>query len=76
MWLYTLAVLGRHSETYRQKGVDLVRQIHAPFLVPGRSIIWKMQEDLSGSYDGTDFGVQFTFSGTVVYSESLIAAGM
>jgi len=67
MWLYALAILGRHSDTYRQKGVDLVRQIHAPFLVPGRGIIWKMQEDLSGPYDGTGFGALDAFDGYVSY---------
>jgi hypothetical protein len=28
MWLYALAVLGRHIPDYTRKGVELVRQIH------------------------------------------------
>ena len=28
MWLYALAVMGRHIPRYREKGVDLVHQIH------------------------------------------------
>ena len=46
MWLYALSVFARHESTYRQKGIELAKQIHAPFLVPGRGIIWKMLEDL------------------------------
>jgi hypothetical protein len=67
MWLYALAVLGDHIPAYRQKGVDLVHQIHKPFLVPGRGIIWKMQEDLSGPYPGYGFGALDAFDGYVSY---------
>lgn len=67
MWLYALAALGRHKATYRQKGIQLVRQIHEPFLVPGRGIIWKMEEDLSGPYAGTGFGALDAFDGYVSY---------
>jgi hypothetical protein len=67
MWLYALAVLGRHKPVYRQKGIELVRQIHAPFLVPGRGIVWKMQEDLSGPYAGTGLGALDAFDGYVSY---------
>lgn len=67
MWLYALAVLGRHKDVYKQKGVDLVRQIHEPFLIPGRGIVWKMQEDLSGPYPGTGLGALDAFDGYVSY---------
>ncbi len=67
MWLYALAVLGRHRPDYRQKGVELVRQIHEPFLVPDRGVIWKMQEDLSGPYPGIGFGALDAFQGYVAY---------
>jgi hypothetical protein len=67
MWLYALAILGRHIATYTQKGIELVRQIHEPFLVPGRGIIWKMQEDLSGPYAGTGLGALDAFDGYVSY---------
>lgn len=67
MWLYALAVFGRHEDSYTQKGIELVHQIHEPFLVPGRGIIWKMQEDLSGPYDGTGFGALDAFDGYVSY---------
>jgi hypothetical protein len=52
---------------YRQNGIELVRQIHQPFLVPGRGIVWKMQEDLSGPYAGTGLGALDAFDGYVSY---------
>jgi hypothetical protein len=67
MWLFALAVLARYRSRYRQQGVELVRQIHEPFLVPGRGIIWKMQEDLSGPYPGTGLGALDAFDGYVSY---------
>lgn len=52
---------------YRQQGIELVRQIHDPFLVPGRGIVWKMQEDLSGPYPGTGLGALDAYDGYVSY---------
>jgi hypothetical protein len=67
MWLYGLVVLARHRPEYRQQGIELVRQIHEPFLVPGHGIVWKMQEDLSGPYPGTGLGALDAFDGYVSY---------
>jgi len=67
MWLYALSVLARHLPSYRAKGVDLVRQIHRAFVVPGRGVIWKMQEDLSAPYPGYGFGALDAFDGYVSY---------
>ena len=67
MWLYALAVLARHKPAYRRQGIELVRQIHRAFLVPGRGVIWKMQEDLSGPYPGIGFGALDAFDGYVSY---------
>ncbi len=67
MWLYALAVLGRHKPEYRQQGIELVRQIHDRFLVPGQGIIWKMEEDLSGPYAGTGLGALDAYDGYVSY---------
>ena len=67
MWLYALSVLARHLPAYRAKGVDLVRQIHDAFVVPGRGVIWKMKEDLSGPYPGYGFGALDAFDGYVSY---------
>jgi hypothetical protein len=67
MWLQALATLGRHRPAYRSKGIELVRQIHDPFLVPGRGIHWKMKEDLSGPYPGFGLGALDAFDGYVAY---------
>ena len=67
MWLYALAVMGRHIPRYREKGIDLVHQIHDAFLVPGRGVIWKMKEDLSGPYPGYGLGALDAFDGYVSY---------
>jgi hypothetical protein len=67
MWLFALAVLGRHIPRYRQTGIDLVHQVHDPFLVPGHGVIWKMQEDLSGPYPGYGLGALDAFDGYVSY---------
>jgi len=67
MWLYALAVLGRHLPAYRERGVALARDIHGPFVVPGRGVLWKMKEDLSGPYPGYGFGALDAFDGYVSY---------
>src|SRR5512134_856428 len=33
MWLFALAVLGRHVEGYRDQGIALARAVHDPFVV-------------------------------------------
>jgi hypothetical protein len=67
MWLYALAVIGRHLPGYRRKGVDLVRQIHDAFLIRGRGVVWKMKEDLSAPYPGYGLGALDAFDGYVSY---------
>jgi hypothetical protein len=67
MWLFALAVLGDHIPRYRERGIELVRQIHDPFLIPGRGVIWKMKEDLSGPYPGYGLGALDAFDGYVSY---------
>jgi hypothetical protein len=67
MWLYALGILGRHIADYRQLGIELARQIHGPFVRPGRGVIWKMKEDLSGPYPGYGFGGLDAFDGYVSY---------
>ncbi len=67
MWLYALAVLGRHIADYRRIGVELALQIHSAFVLPGRGVIWKMKEDLSGPYPGYGLGALDAFDGYVSY---------
>jgi hypothetical protein len=67
MWLYALSVLGRYEPACRQKGIALAHDIHGPFVVRGRGVIWKMKEDLSGPYPGYGFGALDAFDGYVSY---------
>ncbi len=67
MWLYALGVLGRQIPDYRQKGVELAKQIHDAFVVPGRGVIWKMNEDLTSPYPGYGFGALDAFDGYISY---------
>ncbi len=67
MWLFALHVLGRFKPEYREQGVRLAHDIHRPFVVAGRGVIWKMKEDLSGPYPGYGFGALDAFDGYVSY---------
>jgi hypothetical protein len=67
MWLYVLYMLGRLKPEYRERGIQLARDIHRPFVVPGGGVIWKMKEDLSGPYAGYGFGALVAFDGYVSY---------
>jgi hypothetical protein len=67
MWLFALARLGDFDPRYRERGVRLARDIHAAFVIPGRGVIWKMKEDLSGPYPGYGLGALDAFDGYVSY---------
>ena len=67
MWLFALYRLGQVNSLYRQRAIELARQIHPRFVVPGLGVYWKMREDLSGPYPGIGFGALDAFHGYVVY---------
>jgi hypothetical protein len=67
MWLFALAQLGDLKPAYRARGVALARDIHAAFVTPGRGVIWKMEEDLSGPYPGYGFGAMDAYDGYASY---------
>ncbi len=67
MWIYALAALGEHDRRYHCKGIELVRQIHDRFLVPGHGVVWKMKEDLSEPYPGFGLGALDAFDGYISY---------
>ncbi|MCK9376703.1 MAG: hypothetical protein M0P73_11185 [Syntrophobacterales bacterium] len=67
MWLYALGCLGHLKPAYRDRAVELARQIHPRFVLPGTGVWWKMAEDLSGPYPGYGFGGLDHFHGYVVY---------
>jgi hypothetical protein len=67
MWLFALARVGDLKPEYRTRGVALARDIHHAFVIPGRGVIWKMSEDLSGPYPGFGLGAMDAYDGYVSY---------
>ncbi len=67
MWLFALWRLSQVRPEYRARAVQLVRDIHPAFLVPGRGVLWKMREDLSGPYPGYGYGALDPFHAATVY---------
>ena len=67
MWLYALAVLGKFIPTYRDKGIELVEQIHDRFVIPNEGVIWKMNEALDAPYPGYGLGALDAFDGYISY---------
>ena len=61
MWLFALERLGRVKPAYRDRAIELVRQIHPAFVRPGAGVVWKMREDLSGPYPGYGLGLCFRY---------------
>ncbi len=67
MWLFALSRLSEHMPEYRDRGIELARDVHRAFVLPHRGVIWKMKEDLSGPYPGFGYGGLDAFNGYVVY---------
>ncbi|KAB0264432.1 hypothetical protein [Microvirga brassicacearum] len=67
MWLFALARLGDVKPDYRARGIALARDIHRAFVIPGRGVVWKMTEDLSGPYPGYGLGAIDAYDGYVSY---------
>ena len=67
MWLYALGCFSRVDGHYRDNAIALARDIHRAFVIPGRGVIWKMSEDLSGPYPGYGWGSMDAYDGYVAY---------
>src|SRR5438105_12935343 len=67
MWLFALARLGDVKPEYRERGIALARDIHRAFVIPGRGVVWKMKEDLSGPYPGYGLAAMDAYDGYVSY---------
>src|SRR5215211_9347288 len=67
MWLFALARLGDLMPHYRERGIALARDVHPAFVLPGRGVIWKMQEDLSAPYPGYGLGAMDAYDGYISY---------
>jgi hypothetical protein len=67
MWVFALWRLGQINQKYVDYPIDLVKQIHKPFLNKGIGVYWKMKEDLSGPYKGYGYGAMDHLDGYVIY---------
>ncbi len=67
MWLFALYRLGQVLPAYHDRAIELVQEIHGPFVVPGSGVNWKMREDLSGPYPGYGLGALDAVHGYVCY---------
>jgi hypothetical protein len=67
MWMFALARLGEIKPAYRSRGIALARDVHAAFVLPGRGVLWKMKEDLSGPYPGYGLGAMDAYDGYLAY---------
>src|SRR5438874_3844152 len=67
MWLFALARLGDVKPDDREAGIALARDIHRAFVIPGRGVVWKMKEDLSGPYPGYGLGAMDAYDGYISY---------
>ncbi len=67
MWLFALARLAEHDASFREKGIRIAKEIHPRFVIPGRGVVWKMEEDLSEPYPGYGLGAMDAFDGYVSY---------
>jgi len=66
-WIFALTRLGAIRPMYRERALELVREIHEPFIRRGVGVVWKMKEDLSGPYPGFGLGGLDAFDGYVAY---------
>jgi len=67
MWLFALGRLGRLVPEHRRRAIELVQEIHEPFVLPGRGVWWKMREDLSAPEPGYGLGAIDACHGYVAY---------
>lgn len=67
MWLYALYRLGQIKPQYRRRAIELVKEIHPRFVIPGKGVLWKMTEDLNSPYPGYGLGALDPFDGYVGY---------
>ncbi|CAH1273075.1 Hypp5042 [Branchiostoma lanceolatum] len=66
-WMYALYQLGKVKPEYHERAVNLAKDVHQAFYVPGVGVRWKMLEDLSGPYPGYGLGGLDFYDGFVTY---------
>jgi hypothetical protein len=70
MWLFALSRLSEHIPQYRDRAIELARDVHRAFVLPHRGVIWKMTEDLSGPYPGFGYGALDAATWCIAFLES------
>jgi hypothetical protein len=67
LWMFALHRLGEHAPPFHRRALALAREIHAPFVHPGKGIIARMEEDLSHPFTDSGPGLLEVFMGLAVY---------
>jgi hypothetical protein len=52
--MFALNEFGKIKPEYHEKAVGIAKDIHPHFFLPKRGVVWKMKEDLSKPYPGTN----------------------
>ena len=68
-WVFALHRLGQVVPRFRHRALDVVREIHAPFVRPGLGIISRMDEDLKQPFPGSGPGRLEAFLALAVYRQ-------
>lgn len=66
-WIFALNQLGKIKPEYHERAVNLVKDVHGSFVIPGVGVHWKMLEDLSEPYPGYGLGGLDYYDGYVQY---------
>lgn len=69
LWIFALSRLGEILPQYKNRALDLVREIHAPFVRPGAGIVARMEEDLSRPFADSGPALLEVFLGLAVYRQ-------
>lgn len=67
LWIFALHRLGKIIPPFQARALALIREIHAPFVRPGKGIISRMDEGLANPYPGSEAGKLEVFLGLSVY---------
>ncbi len=74
LWIFALSRLGELRPKYKHRALDLVREIHAPFVRPGAGIVARMEEDLSRPFADSGPALLEVFMGLAVYRQVCVDA--
>ncbi len=69
-WIYALDVYGKETNQldWHKKAIQLVKQIHDRFLIPGYGVWWKMEEGLDRNHrDGYGLGYLDPYTAYAIY---------